>query len=216
VHRNSLLLFERYARDFFTPGMQVLEIGPGQIPSHYYSGSLPHTNIAWDTVDISNNPHLTYRASSEYEFPIPNDTYDLVISGQVIEHVRKIWIWIKEVARVCKPGGIVVTINPVSWPFHEAPVDCWRIYPEGMRTLYQDASLDVLLSQCESLESREFSRVIAGKGRDWQSREELELSDRLYPLGAPVECAFDTITIGRKPGHSTSERDGQSNPTTPS
>lgn len=70
-------------------------------------------------------PHVL--ASSEYEFPIPSDSYDIVLSGGVIEHVRKVWVWIREVARVCKIGGLVITVAPASWPYHVAPIDCWRL-----------------------------------------------------------------------------------------
>ena len=60
----------------------------------------------------------------DIQLPFPAATFDLVVSGQVLEHVRRVWIWFEEVARVTKPGGYVVTICPVSWPYHEAPVDC--------------------------------------------------------------------------------------------
>lgn len=206
MHKNSQMLFDRYVRGCFQPGMRVLEIGPDAHPSHY-ANSLCRSDLVWHTIDMCDNPSLTYRSIDEYRFPIQDDAYDIVLSGQVLEHVRQIWVWIKEVARVCKPSGLVITINPVSWPYHEAPVDCWRIFPEGMRALYQEAGLEVLHSTCESLEGSEFPLVLAGRGRDWQSRDELDRAERLMPLGAPVECAFDTITIGRKPIRRTSTDD---------
>ena len=44
----------------------------------------------------------------------------------------------KEVARVVKPDGLVITIAPVSWPYHAAPIDCWRVYPAGLNALWGD------------------------------------------------------------------------------
>ena len=141
MHTNSRLLFQKHARGFFRPGVRVLEIGPDQFPSTYCS-LVADPSITWDTLDIWQDARLTYSATSEYSFPAPSDAYDIVLSGQVIEHVRKIWLWIKELTRVCKVGGLVITINPVSWPYHEHPIDCWRAFPEGMRALYEDASLE--------------------------------------------------------------------------
>ena len=46
----------------------------------------------------------------------------------------------------------MIPINPVSSPYHKAPADCWRIYPEGMRALYDHAGLTTLLSKYETLE----------------------------------------------------------------
>ena len=35
MHTNSKLLFQKRAREFFRPGMRILEIGPDQFPSTY-------------------------------------------------------------------------------------------------------------------------------------------------------------------------------------
>ncbi len=87
----------------------------------------------------------------DYSHPIPDDTYDIVVSGQVLEHIKKIWVWIKEVARVCKAGGIVITISPAGYPDH-GPVGCWRVFLGGMEALYEESGLDVIMSTWESLE----------------------------------------------------------------
>jgi len=151
MHPNSRLLFKKYASSLIRDGARVLEIGPDDFPSTYQQ-IVGDRKTQWETLELSHRPGITHVASSEYKFPIEDNTYDVVISGQVIEHVRKIWVWMNEVARICKPGGLVITINPVSWPFHENPVDCWRIYPDGMRALYEDAGLTVQTSVFESLE----------------------------------------------------------------
>jgi 2-polyprenyl-3-methyl-5-hydroxy-6-metoxy-1,4-benzoquinol methylase len=88
---------------------------------------------------------------NEYEIPMPEGSFDIVLSGQVIEHVRMPWrCWLGS----ARPGGRVITANPASWPVHQAPVDCWRIYLDGMRALSEEARLACELSTCESLEAR--------------------------------------------------------------
>jgi SAM-dependent methyltransferase len=197
VHANSKLLFQKYAREYFRSGARVLEIGPDGFPSAYQS-LVGSPGIAWETIDVFKDARLTYSATSEYEFPVESDKYDIVVSGQVIEHVRKVWVWMREVSRVCKTGGIVITVNPVSWPYHEAPFDCWRVYPEGMKALYEDASLEVILSVWESLEAEGYRRYTPGASPEAQSRLLRLVGRTLGKLGFPVERAYDTITIGRK------------------
>jgi SAM-dependent methyltransferase len=197
MHANSKLIFEKYATSYFPAGARVLEIGPDGFPSAYRS-KVDRGTLSWDTLDIYQHPSLTHVAPSEYAFPVPDETYDVVLSGQVIEHVRKIWVWMREVARVCKAGGIVITINPVSWPYHEAPIDCWRAYPEGMKALYEDSELEVIFSGWESLEEPRFRKYIPGASREARSKV-LGMTNRLLGrLGYPVERAYDTITIGKK------------------
>lgn len=197
MHTNSRLLFEKYAKSYFRSGVSVLEVGPGSMPSEYQT-CVADSSITWHTLDMKEDAGLTYCSKSEYEFPVQSDRYDIVLSGQVIEHVRKIWVWIREVARVCKPNGLVITINPVSWPFHEAPVDCWRIFPDGMKALYDHASLNVELSTWDSLEGPRYRRRIPGRSAEWQPPRLRRVYAILGTLGLPVECAYDTITVGRK------------------
>jgi 2-polyprenyl-3-methyl-5-hydroxy-6-metoxy-1,4-benzoquinol methylase len=77
--------------------------------------------LSRETLDVFKDPRLTHVVASEYSFPVEDERYDVVISGQVIEHVRKMWVWMREVSRVCKVGDVVITINPGGWPYHEAP-----------------------------------------------------------------------------------------------
>lgn len=105
----------------------------------------------------------------------------------------------RELVRVTKAGGHVITINPVSWPFHEAPYDCWRAYPDGMRALYEDVGLEVVMSAFESLEHPGYRRYIPGLSPSFMSPKRRLCNRVIGALGLPFERAYDTITIGRKP-----------------
>jgi SAM-dependent methyltransferase len=202
VHKNSMLLFERFALNVFSPTLRVLEIGPDRSPSTYQILARGQYG-AWDTLDLAwrRDIPLTHKATREYEFPLPDDSYDIVLSGQVIEHVGKIWLWMRELARICKPGGHVITINPVSWHYHEAPMDCWRIYPEGMKALSEDAGLDVVVSHWGSEELRRLesrSPIFFRRQQVWQRMSGIMGMVKVVLKFAP-ECAYDTITVARKP-----------------
>lgn len=200
MHRNSLLMFGRYGLPYVTSGSRVLELGPDALPSSYRA--LADADVAaWDTADFHGRPGMTYALHDPYVFPIDDDAYDVVLSGQVIEHVPKVWRWIGEIARVTRPGGILITVAPVSWPYHEDPHDCWRMYPEGLSALYEDAGLEVLVAEWGSLEVEHFTRRLPAKWRArplWQrlSTLMLVLNEKVR---FPVEGAFDTIVVGRKP-----------------
>ncbi len=200
MHPNSRLLFRKYALPYFGPGTSVLEIGPNGFPSTYQQQLGPVAR--WDTLDIFPDERLTFSQSPPYEFPIRSGSYDVVLAGNVLEHVPRVWVWVKELARVCKSGGVVITVNPLSWPYHEAPIDCWRVYPEGMKALYADSGLDVLHSSYESLEATEYRRTIPFMTfteylarRPWPVRVLYRVATA---LGFPAMAAYDTITIGRK------------------
>ncbi|MFC2149065.1 methyltransferase domain-containing protein [Candidatus Auribacterota bacterium] len=202
MHNNNMLLFEKYARQYLKSNIRLLEIGPGIIPS-LIQEKMGNETIEWRTLDIVSTENLDYLAEDEYRFPVPDSSFDVVFSNQVIEHVKKIWVWMSEVSRVCKPGGHVITINPVNWPYHIDPVDCWRIYPEGMKALYDDAGLEVILSIRERLD---FSKRAAFR-RLFSKTKKAFIHPRTFILNFLEgktemydEYAEDVITIGRKIG----------------
>lgn len=211
MHPNSILVFRKHLVRFFTDGARVLELGPDGNPSSYRREVT--ADVTWSTADLASQvddhggllwgtgrgSELTYGMTSEYAIEAPDGTYDIVVSGQVIEHVRKPWLWVPELARVCKPGGVVLTVNPVSWPYHEAPIDCWRIYPEGMRSLCEDAGLTVELSLVECLEPRPRAWY-PGKSNDAGRGPRGRALNRVKAMiGYPLTIAFDTVTVARKP-----------------
>jgi SAM-dependent methyltransferase len=199
MHTNSRLLFEKYARGYFKPNLRVLEIGPDGVPSTHQR-ILNDPSIVWETIDILDDPKLTYRQTGDYTFPVADGTYDVVLSSNVLEHVRKAWVWMREVARVTKAGGHVITVTPVSWPFHEAPVDCWRTYPEGLRALHEEAGLETVMAVFESLEGPGFKRYLPGRCWDWLHWRTRGIYHVVSRLGFPAERAYDTIGVARKPG----------------
>ena len=77
-------------------------------------------------------------------FEIASESADVVISGQVFEHIQYFWITMLEVARVLKPGGICCILAPSSGPEHRYPTDCWRFYPDGMTSLAHFAQMEVI------------------------------------------------------------------------
>lgn len=118
---------------------------------------------------------------------------------RVPDTIRQETAGIYESARVTRSGGLIITVNPTSWPYHEALIDRWRAYPEGMKALCDAASLVVETICSGSLEQPGRHRAIPGRSVDSQPH--------LTPLGFQVlglfdflvEKAFGTITIARKP-----------------
>jgi SAM-dependent methyltransferase len=198
MHPNCRILYEKYATPLFQPGMRVLEIGPDKFPTTLQDIS-HRPGIAWDVLGLEPDPQLQIVAKSEYEYPVPEASYDAVVAANVLEHVRKPWVWMRELSRVVRPGGYIVTVNPVSWPYHEAPIDCWRVFPEGMQALLDDAGLEMVVNRFESHEPVRSKRDTPGRSitaYGWKH----QLVDRLLGwIGYPQERAYDLITIARRP-----------------
>lgn len=196
MHPNSWMIFEKHAKRLFKPGMRVLEIAPDKVPS-IYQKIVNEPSIQWEFLDLVPGDKITYVATTEYSFPIPDNTFDMVVSGNVIEHVKKIWTWMHELTRITKPGGYVVTVNPVNWAYHANPVDCWRIFPEGARALHEECGLTTIVAEYEHLDPTPMNQP---KAYPLLKQGLRKLLGKTAYIPWYCEAAIDTVSIGRKRG----------------
>ena len=65
--------------------------------------------------------------------------YDVVISGQVMEHVCRPWEWLKTLTSLYR--DYICIIAPNTWEEHRHPLDTYRYFPDGMQDLFDYAGI---------------------------------------------------------------------------
>ena len=124
--------------------LKLLDFGSKNINGSYktiFVGS----NIEYLGADIEDGNNVDIVLSDKYEWvEIESESFDVVISGQAIEHMEYPWLVFKTVYRILKTGGMVCIVAPSSGPEHKYPIDCYRFYPDGMRALCKQANLNCL------------------------------------------------------------------------
>jgi SAM-dependent methyltransferase len=104
-------------------------------------------------LDIVEGPNVDIVVKDAYNWiEIKNESFDIVISGQAFEHIKYIWLTMGEIIRVLKKDGLVCIIVPSCGPVHRYPVDCWRIFPDGMRALAEINNIEVLECYSNNIE----------------------------------------------------------------
>ena len=88
-------------------------------------------------LDVCQGPNVNIVSLDPYRFPLANETYDIVLTGSTMEHVEAIWLWVPELVRMLRPGGMLAIVTHWQFPLHRYPIDCWRIMPDGMRYLFE-------------------------------------------------------------------------------
>lgn len=143
MHGSSVEILARLVSKYLTSGKSlVADVGcAGDAEYQRVVRERGHDYEGVDTYQATSVKHIVEQDTLQ---PIQDAAFDAVISGQTLEHVRKPWKWILGVARIAKPGGVIIVIAPNTWEFHEYPYDCWRVWPEGMRALFEEADLEVL------------------------------------------------------------------------
>jgi SAM-dependent methyltransferase len=83
---------------------------------------------------------LNYPEFTAENLPLRSDSYDFVISDQVLEHCRDIADVANETMRILKPGGWFVHTTCFINVVHGAPSDFWRFTPAGLAGLFPHAT----------------------------------------------------------------------------
>lgn len=152
----SYNFMRRFARRFFRRkrSLSVCDVGSMDVNGTFRSMFSGQNYIG---IDVTNGPNVDV-VVEHYEYPFKNETFDAVISGSTLEHVRDIYKWIIELARILKKDGWMCIVAPAQFMHHPHPIDCWRIYPEGMKFLLGEvAGLKVdsvskrKMSKCENI-----------------------------------------------------------------
>lgn len=94
--------------------------------------------------DIEAGPGVDAVCYDPENIPADQNSFDFVLSANCLEHTRRPWVVVREMARVVRPGGLIFLLMPAFHTYHAHPIDCWRCYAEGMRGLLEDADLEVL------------------------------------------------------------------------
>jgi len=107
--------------------------------------------------------------------PIPDNTYGVIISTAVLEHIADFQKALEEMKRVTKPGGKIILILPFAFPLHAIPGDYFRFSSYGIRHMFGDwedvkiapvtntfETIAVILQRCIFQCTYPFDKIVKG------------------------------------------------------
>jgi SAM-dependent methyltransferase len=127
-----------------THGQKILELGSGR------------QDLGVDTYSVrslfdSSNEFIQSDIVADYGHEIVDVTrmgyenaFDVIMCLNVLEHVYDFHTAIENIHRALRPGGRVVVVVPVFFPFHDEPYDFWRFTEYALhRVLGTFSSVDL-------------------------------------------------------------------------
>ena len=143
MHKEIFSLYDDFKEEFLQNDkkIKILEVGSklGR------AGLLrDRSSSKWEYIGLDVLPGRNVDIVSEdpYSYPLEDNSFDVVLSTSTAEHVKDMFSWIKEVARVAK--DLVWIVAPNTYPEH-GRLDYWRIMPKGMLYLLDEvAGLEII------------------------------------------------------------------------
>jgi len=130
IRRNLFLAIKEEATD--VQG-SLLDFGCGQKP---YEKLFPNvTSYIGVDIEVSGHNHQNSNIDVYYDgkkLPFEDNTFDIVLASEVLEHVPNIIEILSEISRVLKPDGKLIITLPFFWGEHEEPFDFIRFTKFGI------------------------------------------------------------------------------------
>jgi SAM-dependent methyltransferase len=145
MHPESYLEMERMVETYLDPAipLSILDVGSCDI-NGCYRALFDRPGWRYEGLDLEPGPNVDRVLENPYKWTLGDATYDVVISGQALEHMKFFWLTWHEMVRVLKPGGFILLIAPSQGMEHRIPVDCWRFYRDGFHALAELENLSLL------------------------------------------------------------------------
>jgi SAM-dependent methyltransferase len=118
---------------------KLLDIGCGKMP---YRNLVKEKSKIREYIGIDLENALIYNENVKPDYtwdgeklPFKNNEFETVLMIEVLEHVPKPEVTIKEAFRVLEEGGLIFFTVPFLWPLHEIPKDEYRYTPFALHRI---------------------------------------------------------------------------------
>ena len=113
---------------------RVLDVGCGNKPYKNLISYSEYIGLEFDTPENRVAKKADFFYDGKY-LPFKDCEFDSILTTQVLEHVFTPEIFVAELYRVLKPGGVMLLTVPFIWNEHEEPFDFGRYSSFGLRAL---------------------------------------------------------------------------------
>ena len=144
IYSSLVILLDRLTyivdSDLLPAGERVLDLGCGNKP---YESLFLKKFGTYVGADLAGNKDADVVIGPDGRVNAQDNTFDCVLSTQVLEHVTDPQLYLSEARRVLKPEGSLILSTHGIWPYHPDPTDLWRWTVEGLQAEVRRAGFEI-------------------------------------------------------------------------
>lgn len=118
----------------------MLDFGCGSQP---YKNLILENNFKYIGADLHFIENIDIVINEDGILNLADESVDVVLSSQVLEHIYDYNKYLKECNRVLKPNGYLILSTHGHWQFHPDPNDYWRWTSQGLKKVVLDNGFKV-------------------------------------------------------------------------
>ena len=197
VHKSSFRKM-KYFKDTYLNAdkeLKILDIGSFDKEGDFNYGIIfKSEKWTYHGLDLKEGNNVDIVLENPYEWnEIPDESYDVIVSGQAFEHIEFFWLTLEQIKRILKPEGFLFIIAPSTGPIHRNPFDCYRFNEDGMKSMGKYINFDVIeygTNFDESASPWQDSYLVAKKP---ESGSTDDLENKVYSLEQKLDIIIDKI-----------------------
>lgn len=150
MHKSSYNKMNWFKNNFLDINdyLKIIDVGSLDTSGNNYNYKSIFNEPKWsyEGLDFKKGNNVDILINDIYNIQeIDDESYDIVISGQLFEHLGFFWLTMGEIDRILKPGGICCIIAPSGGSKHGVEeTDCYRFYEDGMRALAHYVNFEIM------------------------------------------------------------------------
>jgi SAM-dependent methyltransferase len=124
--------------------INVLDFGAGSSP---YRTLFPNANYQRADFAIGDGKDLDYILGESLQVAASDNSFDLILSTQVLEHVVEPEKYLHECLRLLQPGGKLVLTTHGVYADHPCPFDLHRWTADGLAALCKQSGFEIVTTE---------------------------------------------------------------------
>ena len=176
LHLSDLLLaLKAHATD---AKLDILDFGAGSSP---YRSLFPNANYQRADFAIGTGEGLDFVLGESLQVAAPDNSFDIILSTQVLEHVVQPENYLKECLRLLRPKGKLILTTHGIYADHPCPFDLHRWTADGLAALCKQAGFEIVSTKKLTADARALLFLYDAYGRRLHRRE-FSFFSALYAL----------------------------------